>query len=105
MHHRDANLIGLFPGFDHELAAHLTAAVVDLQVAVERERPGLVGAEFEGDGLPGAHALGDPVGVDGQAVRDVLGSELDLDQIVLAYLSRGSSKSNSDDELASEALS
>jgi ABC-2 type transport system ATP-binding protein len=30
---------------------------------------------------------------------------VDLDQIVLAYLSRGSSKSNSDDELASEALS
>ena len=48
--------------------------------------PGAIGAELEGDRLAGADALGDPVGVDRQAVRDVVGAQLDLDEIVLVDL-------------------
>ena len=60
-----------------ELAAHLAAAVVDLQVAVEGERPFAVGAELERHRRAGADALGDPVGVDGHAVSDVERPQLD----------------------------
>jgi hypothetical protein len=37
-------------------------------------------------GCPGADALGDPVVVDRQAVRDVVGPQLDLHEVVLVDL-------------------
>ena len=48
--------------------------------------PGLVGAELEGHRRIRADAFGDPVVVDGQAVRDVVGLQLDLHQVVLVDL-------------------
>ena len=68
---------------DDQLAPHLAAAVVLLQVAVDRERAGLIGAELEGDGLAGPDALGDPVRVDREAVGDVVAPERDLHEVVL----------------------
>src|SRR5438876_1003374 len=64
---------------DDQLAAHLAAAVLDLEVAVVREGAGAVGAELEGDRLARAGALGDTVGLERQAVRDVISAQFDLD--------------------------
>src|SRR4029077_13128300 len=71
---------------DDEDAAHLTAAIFGLETAVKRKRAGLVGAELERHRRIRADALGNPVIVDGQAVRDVAGLELDLHQVVLIDL-------------------
>src|SRR6185503_9863637 len=46
---------------DDELAVHLPAAVLDLEIAVVTEGSGAIGAELEGDRVARADALGDPV--------------------------------------------
>src|SRR5436190_14225657 len=74
---------GLLPRPDDELAVHLATAVFGEEVAVEGKRSGLVRPELEGDGASRPDALRDPVVVDRDAVRDVLGPELDRDEIVL----------------------
>ena len=75
---------------DDQLALHLFAAVVLREVAVEGEASGLVGAELEDNRLPGAGAFGDAVrDVNREAVGDVLGGELDLDEVVLLDLDAG----------------
>src|SRR5215471_13787508 len=67
---------------DRQRALHVLALRVQRQIAVEREGAGPVGPEFERHRLPGAGALDDAVVVDGEAVRDVLRREGDLDQVV-----------------------
>ena len=68
---------------DNQFAAHLLAAIVLREIAVEREAAGLIGPELEYDPLPGAGTLGDAVGIDRETVRDVYRVEGDLHQIVL----------------------
>jgi hypothetical protein len=65
---------------------HLPAAVLDLEVAVVAECSRPIGAELEDDRMPRPDALRDPVFVDRQAVRDVIGVQVDFDQIVLVDL-------------------
>ena len=75
---------------DDQLALHLLAAVVLREVAVERKASRLVGAELENNRLTRAGALGDAVrDIDREAVGDVLGGELDLDEVVLLDLDAG----------------
>jgi hypothetical protein len=76
--------------FHDQRAAHVAAAILRPKVAVEGEGTRPVGKELEGDRVARAGPLGDPVGVHRHAVRDVIGVELDPDQIILEYLdSRG----------------
>src|SRR5438034_8301265 len=77
--------MALFSRLHDKLAAHLAAAVFRLEAAIEGERPGLVGAKFEGYRVAGADALRNPVLVDRQAVRNVFGAKLNRDEIVLKY--------------------
>ena len=75
---------------DDELALHLLAAIVLRQVAVERKASRFVGAELENNGLTCARALGDAVrDIHSKTVGDVLGGELDLDEVVLLDLDAG----------------
>src|SRR5262249_46299193 len=68
--------------FDDELAAHLAAAVFDLQAAVKGEVAGRGGGELEGGWGAGAGRFGEAVAVGREAVRDVFGVQLDADEIV-----------------------
>src|SRR2546426_2264165 len=77
--------MALFPRLHDKLAAHLATAVFRLEVAIEGERADLEGAEFEGYRVAGADALGNPVLVDRQAVRNIFGAKLNRDEIVLKH--------------------
>jgi hypothetical protein len=64
----------------------VSAALVDLQVAVKRERACLVSAEFKRDGRIGTYALGDAIRVDPHTVCDIARAQLNLHDIALYNL-------------------
>ena len=70
----------------NQLALHFLAPLVLLEIAVEAERAGLIGAELEGDRLARARALGDAIAVHREAVGDVGALKGDLHEVVLVDL-------------------
>src|SRR4051794_4466186 len=78
-----------YASLDDQLPLHVLAAVVLGQIAVVREGAGLIGAEFERDGLAGAGALRNAVAIDSEAVGDVFRGEIDLHQVVTMHFDRG----------------
>ena len=72
-----------------QLAAHLAAAFVLREIAVEGESAGLIRAELEDDSLAGGGALRDAVGVHRETVGDVPRAEGDFDDFVFLDLDPG----------------
>src|SRR5512140_853759 len=73
-------------GFHDELGLHLAAPLVQLEVAVDRERAYVICAEVERHRVTRADALGNAVAVDREAVGDIFGLELDPYQIAFVDL-------------------
>ncbi len=71
---------------DVEHAAHLLARGVGREIAIEGERPGLIGAELEGHRRLARHALDDSIGIDRETRRHVFTRQRDLHQVILRHI-------------------